>query len=56
MSRELGAKIKISCWGFNYNPPSFVCLVFPLGIFTPPCVGVSGWDLCLSLHSTLLIL
>ena len=42
MSRELGARIKISPWGLDYIPSSFVCFVFPLGIFTPPCVGVSG--------------
>ena len=56
MSRELGAKIKIPLWGLNYILPSFVCFVFPLRIFTPSCVGVSGWDLCLSLHSILFIL
>ena len=55
MSRELGASIKIPPWGLNYIPPSFFCFVFPLGIFSPPCVGVSGWDSYLSLHSTLLI-
>ena len=56
MNRELGARIKILPWGFNYIPPSFVCFVFLLGIFTPPCVGVSRWGSCLNLHSTLLIL
>ena len=49
MNREFGARI-------NYIPLSFVYFVFFLGIFTPPCVGVSGWDLYLSLHSILLIL
>ena len=56
MSRELGARIKIPPWGLNYNPSSFVCFVFPLGIFTPLYVGVNGWSSCLSLHSILLIL
>ena len=46
MSRKLGAKIKIPPWGLNYIHPNFVCLVFPLGIITPPCVEVSGWDSC----------
>ena len=44
MSRELGARIKILLWDLNYILPCFVCLIFSLGIFTPPCVGVSGWD------------
>ena len=56
MSRELGVRIKIPTWELNYILPSFVCFVIPLGIFIPSCVRVSGWDLCLSLHSTLLIL
>ena len=56
MSEELGTSIKIPPWGLNYISPSFVCFVFPLGIFTPPNVGVSVWDSCLSLHSIFLIL
>ena len=42
VSRELGSRIKIPPWGLNYILPSFVCLIFPLEIFIPPCVGVSG--------------
>ena len=56
MSGELGASFKILPWDLNYIPPSFVCFVFPLGIFIPPCIGVGGWDSCLSLHTILLIL
>ena len=56
MKRELGARIKIPPWGLNYISPNFVCFVFPLGIFTPLYVGISGWDSCLNLHSTLFIL
>ena len=56
MSREFGASIKIPSWSLNYIPPSFVFFVFPLRIFIPSYVRVSGWDSYLSLHSILLIL
>ena len=46
MSREFGVRIKISPWGLNYILPSFICLIFLLGIFSPPCVEVSGWGSC----------
>ena len=55
MRRELGASIKIPPWGLNYIRLSFFCFVCLLGIFTHPCIEVRGWDLYLSLHSTLLI-
>ena len=52
MRRELGASIKIPPWGLNYILLSFFCFVSPLGILTLLCVGISGWDSYLSLHST----
>ena len=56
VSWELGVGVKILVWDLDYIIPICFRFVFHLEIFAPPCVGVSGCDLCLNLHHIPLIL